>query len=228
MRKTLVAGVMLAAGLLCGCISLKQYVKLNADGSAIVTVETWVDDLSELGEPEAGTAETAAAATAEPTPAVKPTPPAEPTVEDEMGPAFGGREGIEVVENWARREEKEDGTKVIHTKLIMNVDRLDRLSGIGCFENTTFTEGKKGKDLTFGEVVLNTQEKKEAASAESEELVRKMFEGYTFTYVLEMPGEVKAADGAIGEDKRTVTWSWPLYDFTRMDKVEMTATGKAK
>ncbi len=210
--------VIVAAAALTGCISLTQYVKLNADGSARVTVDTWVDDFSDLES----SASTAAATAAQP-----PTPPPEPTLEDDMGPAFKNLAGITVAENWVQREEVE-GKKIIHSKLVLDVDRLDRLNGVGLYKDTTFTSGKKGKDVAFGQVTLNKREKKEEPSPESEELVRKMFEGYTFTYVVEMPGEVKSTNGTLGADKRTVTWKWPLYEFTQMEKVEMTASAKAK
>ena len=239
MKSKLVLGFALVAlaAALTGCISLEQRLKLNDDGSADVTVDTWVIDLSdlekaakELEDATPGTADQPAPAdqpgTAEqPAAAAEPAETAAPPIEDEMGPAFADLPGITVKENWAKYEDKDD-SRFVHTHLALTVDKLERLDGVGIFKATTFTLKTKGKGWTFAQNIVNEQEKTEKPSPESEALAAEMFKGCTFTYILETPGEVKTTNGTLAEDKRTVTWSWPLYDFSKMEKVEMKATTK--
>jgi hypothetical protein len=33
-------------------------------------------------------------------------------------------------------------------------------------------------------------------------------------------------NGTLGEDGRTVTWEWPLYEFTQQEEIVMTAISK--
>lgn len=227
MKRTVIPGMAaVLAFALAGCISLTQNVKLNADGSAKVTVDTWVDDLSGLTNTP-GTAATAA----KPSPAAAmaevpktAAPPVEPTVEVEMGPAFANVSGVKVEENWAKLEGEADARKT-HTHLVMTVDKLEKLNGVGVFKDQVFNLKKKGKTLTFTQLIHNSQEKKDS-SAESEAMAKEMFKNYKFTYVLETPSEVKSTNGMLGEDKKTVTWSWPLYEFSQAKDIEMTAATK--
>ena len=41
-----------------------------------------------------------------------------------------------------------------------------------------------------------------------------------------MPGRVVDTNGTLGEDGRTVTWEWPLYDFSNQEKIVMTAASR--
>jgi hypothetical protein len=76
----------------------------------------------------------------------------------------------------------------------------------------------------FTQVIKNERsDDAKESSAESEELARTLFEGYTFTYTLTMPGSVSETNGTLSDDGQTVTWEWPLYDFSNQEEIRMTA-----
>lgn len=201
-----------------GCITYEQHTKFDEDGSGRVVVDTWVDYFGEDGEDGENGEETAAAETAA----------AEPELEisEEMGPAFASLEGVTVEENWVKMEgEGED--RVEHTRLILGFDDIDKLNGHGVFEDQAMTFEKKGKKFIFTQTITHeAEEEEEESSPESEELARTLFEGYTFTYSVVMPGKIVETNGTLGEDGRTATWEWPLYEFTQQEEIVMTAISK--
>jgi uncharacterized protein YceK len=234
MKKVLVPVLAIVAALgMVGCVSMTQNIAFNADGSSKVTLDMWVDDLSKWGADTAaaagtpgtaGTAATAAQPPTEETPAVPEQPPA---VEDEMGPAFAGIEGVTIEENWAKYEGEGDARKT-HAHLVMSVDKIEKLSKIGVFKGSELSLAKKGGKLAFTQKMLNEQQKKEETSPETDQMMRELFKGYTMTYVVTMPGDVKETNGTLGDDKRTITWQWSLYDFSKMESIELKATSNAK
>jgi len=193
-----------------GCISYEQHTTFEEDGSGRVVVDTWVDHFSEDGE------DGEEAATAEP----------ELEIGEEMGPAFASLDGVTVEENWIKLEgEGED--QVEHTRLVLGFDDVKKLMGHGVFEDQAMTFEKKGKKYIFAQTITHEpKEGEEEASAESEELARALFEGYTFTYTVAMPGKIVETNGTLAEDGRTVTWEWPLYEFTQQEEIVMTAISK--
>jgi len=234
MKNVLVPILAVVAALgMAGCVSMTQNIVFNADGTSKVTLDMWVDDLSRWGADAAattgtpGTASTAATAAQPPaaeTPAVTEQPPA---VEAEMGSAFAAISGVTIEENWAKYEGEGDARKT-HTHLVMSVDKIEKLSKVGVFKDTDLSLGKKSGKLTFAQKMVNNQQKKEETTPETDQMMRELFKGYTMTYVVTMPGEVKETNGTLSEDKRTVTWQWSLYDFSKMETVELTATAKTK
>jgi hypothetical protein len=191
-----------------GCISYEQHTTLEEDGSGRVVVDTWVDY---FGEEEAGE-ETAAQ---------------EPELEigEEMGSAFTALAGVTVEENWVKLEgEGEDRTE--HTRLALGFDKIENLSGHGVFKDQELSFSKQGKKYTFTQTIAHELEEKTEEAAEYEDLSRSLFEGYTFTYTVVMPGPVVETNGTLADDGRTVTWEWPLYDFTQQEEIVMTAASK--
>lgn len=219
------------AALVAGCVSLQQQTTLNADGSGRMVVDMWVDNMADLAGTAEGTPGTAATAETAGTAAAAPAPK-ELAVSEEMGPAFANVEGVKIEENWIKTETEGEGEaakKRDHTRLVLSFDNIERLKGHGVFEKADLAAKVKGGKFSFSQVIHNEPKDKESeSSAESEALAKQMFEGYTFTYSVTMPGEVKETNGTVAEDKRTVTWSWPLYDFSQMKTVEMTATSALK
>lgn len=193
-----------------GCITYEQHTTFEEDGSGRIVVDTWVDYFDE--EEEDGEE----AATAEP----------ELEIGEEMGPAFASLDGVTVEENWIKLEgEGED--RVEHTRLVLGFDDVENLTGHGIFEDQDMSFEKKGKKYTFTQTITHkSEEEEEETSPESEELARALFEGYTFTYTVVMPGKIVETNGTLGEDGRTVTWEWPLYEFTQEEEIVMTAVSK--
>ncbi|UCH77282.1 MAG: hypothetical protein JSU81_05950 [Candidatus Coatesbacteria bacterium] len=205
---TVALGGVLALG--AGCISYEVNLSLEKDGSGTVVVDTWVDYLGE----EEGDQEVAEA----------------PEISEEMGPAFAELEGVTVEENWARTEGEGDDRRE-HTHLLLAFEDVEILSGQGIFENQDLTFEKKGKEYVFTHEIRNVREQPaaetaEESSEENEELARALFEGYTFTYTVVMPGDVTDTNGIVADDGRTVTWEWPLYDFAQQEEIVMTATSR--
>jgi len=210
---------------MAACVSYHQKLALNADGSGRLETDMWMDDMS--GLTAAMTAATAGPATAE---TAAPAPLAIP---EEMGPAFTNVAGLRIEENWARRETVSEGgatSKKEHTRLVLSFDDLALLQGRGMFGKQELSLKTKSGKCTFTQLIRNDKKKEETGetSPETEALTRQMFEGYTFSYEVVMPGEVTDTNGTVAADKRTVTWSWPLYDFTEMEEIKMTATSKVK
>jgi len=219
-----------AALAMAACVSYQQKLALHADGSGRLEADMWVDDMS--GLTAALTAATAAPATATAETAVA-AATAERPVSEEMGSAFANVAGLKIVENWALLETTGEGasaSKKEHTRLVLDFDNLELLKGHGIFAKQDLAFKTKGGKCTFTQLIRNDRkkEKAEEPSPETEALTRQMFDGYTFSYEVVMPGEVTDTNGTVAADKRTVTWSWPLYDFTEMEEIKMTATSKVK
>ena len=192
-----------------GCISYEQHTTLEEDGSGRVVVDTWVDYFGEDEEGEGSATE-------------------EPQLEisEEMGSAFAALDGVTVEENWIKMEgEGEDRTE--HTRLVLGFDKVENLAGSGIFDDQEMSFKKKGKKYIFTQTITHeSEEETDEATTENEDLARTLFEGYTFTYTVVMPGEILETNGTLGEDERTVTWEWPLYEFTQQEEIVMTATSK--
>ncbi len=208
MRKLLWLGGFSVA-MVAGCISYEQKITFQPDGSGTVVADMWVDRLSPTADDEG--------------PAVEaPTP----EVSEEMGPAFADLEGVAVAENWVKVEGEGDDRRE-HTRLALNFGDVGKLVGHGIFDKQELSFRKEGDNFVFAETIHNNPQESES-SAESEELARAMFEGYTFTYTVVMPAAVVETNGTLAENQRTVTWSWPLYDFATLDEIVMTATAAAE
>jgi hypothetical protein len=144
-------------------------------------------------------------------------------VNDELGPAFAGLKGVTVEENWAKVEGEGDERRE-HTHFVLGFDNVERLSGHGVFKNQDLTFQKDGNEFLFKQVILNErEEEREEPTEESEYFERTFFEECTFTYTVVMPGRVVDTTGTVGDDGRTVTWEWPLYDFANLEEIKMTA-----
>jgi hypothetical protein len=189
-----------------GCISYKQHITFERDGSGRIVVDVWVDrfDTAEE-EDQAASAQTA------------------PEINEELGPAFAYLEGVTVEENWVKIEGEGDERRK-HSRLALAFDKIERLAGRGVFEKQELSFEKEGNEFAFAQNIRNEpEEEPEEYSEESEELARSLFEGYTFTYSVVMPGRVVDTNGTLAEDGRTVTWEWPLYDFSNQETIIMTA-----
>jgi len=191
--------------LVAGCISYNQHTTFESDGSGRIVLDTWVRYFGdEEGDQTAGENVT-------------------PEASDELGPAFAGLKGVTVEENWANVEGEGDDRRE-HTHIVLGFDKVERFSGHGVFKNQELTFQKDGNEFLFKQVILNEREEEpEESTKESEELARTLFEGYTFTYTVVMPGRVVDTTGTVGDGGRTVTWEWPLYDFANLEEVIMTA-----
>jgi hypothetical protein len=210
MRRTIYAAALCGClVMVAGCISYEQHITFESDGSGRVVLDTWVDyfDNDEGGDQAVGE-KTA------------------PEIGEELAPAFAGLKGVTIEENWTKVEGEEDNRRE-HTRLVLTFDKVERLNGRGVFENQKLSFKKKGKEFAFTQVIRNEQkEETEDYAEESEELARTLFEDYTLTYTVVMPGRVTDADGAVGDDGRTVTWQWPLYDFSNEEEITMKATSR--
>jgi hypothetical protein len=198
-----------ALAVVAGCISYKQHITFESDGSGRVVVDVWVDRF-EIAEEEdqAASAQNA------------------PEINEELGPAFAGLDGVTVKENWVKIEGEGDERRE-HSRLALAFDKVERLAGRGVFEKQELSFQKEGDEFAFEQNIRNEpKEEPEEYSEESEELARSLFEGYTFTYTVVMPGRVVDTNGTPGEDGRTVTWEWPLYDFSNQEKIVMTAASR--
>lgn len=210
MRRTITTAALWGClAIVAGCISYEQHIAFENDGSGRIILDTWVDYFAtdEAGEQAAGE-----------------KAPSE--VGEELGPAFAGIKGVTIEENWTKIEGEGDNRRE-HTRLVLKFDKVERLNGHGVFKNQELSFKKKRREFAFTQVIRNEQkERSEEYSEESEKLARTLFEGYTITYTVVMPGRVVDADGTVGEDGRTVSWEWPLYDFSNEEKIIMTVTSR--
>jgi hypothetical protein len=143
-----------------------------------------------------------------------------------MGPAFADLAGVRIEENWVKVE-SEGEERLEHTRLVLAFDDVAKLNGHGAFTNQKITFQKDGDEFLFKQQIIKERTEEPAESTpETEELARVLFEGYTFTYTLVMPGRVVASNGTVADDGRTVTWEWPLYELAHLDEIEMTATSR--
>lgn len=210
MRRTITTAALCGClAIVAGCISYEQHITFESDGSGRIILDTWVDY---FGADEGGDQ------------AVGEKAPSE--IGEELGPAFAGIKGVTIEENWTKIEGEGDNRRE-HTRLVLNFDEVERLNGHGVFKNQQLSLKKKSKEFVFTQVIHNVQkERSEEYSEESEKLARTLFEGYTITYTVVMPGRVVDADGTVNDDGRSVTWEWPLYDFSNEEEIIMTATSR--
>jgi hypothetical protein len=192
-----------------GCISYEQHTAFESDGSGRVVLDAWVDYFA--GDEEEGQ---------------EAEENAQPEISEELGPAFADLEGVKIEENWTELEGEGEERRE-HTHLVLSFDKVERLNGHGAFKNQKLTFQKNGDEFSFKQVIHNDRkEEQEESTEESEELARTLFEGYTFTYTVVMPGRVVDTGGTVGDDGRTVTWEWPLFEFANEEEIIMTATSQ--
>ncbi|UCE26757.1 MAG: hypothetical protein JSW52_10490 [Candidatus Coatesbacteria bacterium] len=191
------AAVLLAAG----CMDYSQKIVIQEDGSAMVVLDGWLDE-SLTGLSEEVSAETG-------------------VPENIFLSEFEGEPGVEITDSYVETNEK---TKVEHHHVTVNVESSDALDDLPSFGgsagNVKWETG--GGEATFEQKLYNEPEAYD--SAEEEDLMRSLFEGYTWTYEVVMPGPITQTNGTVGADGRTVTWTWPLFDFARVEEIVMTAT----
>jgi hypothetical protein len=195
----LILAVGAAVLLTAGCMDYSQKIVVAEDGSATVTLDGWLDEaLAGLSE----------------------------DVSAEMGGSeniflseFEGEPDVEIFDSSV---ETDEATGVEHHHVTFNVVSPDALEDLPSFgEPGSVTWETKGGETTFEQKIRNDTEEYEVA--EDEELMRSLFEGYTWTYEVVMPGPITQTNGTVGADGRTVTWTWPLFDFTRVEEIVMTA-----
>ena len=195
-----------AVALVAGCVSYKQQMTFESDGSGRMVLDVWV--------PYYGVEKTGPAAdeklTAE--------------LDEEMVVSFADREGVRIDEKWAKLEAEED-ERLEHIHVVVAFDDIEKLNVSDILENQKITFRSTGDGFIYEQAIIRERGEaaEEALEPEYEELTRTLFEGFTFTYTVVMPGRVVESNGSIGEDGRTVTWEWPLYDFVKKEEVIMTA-----
>jgi hypothetical protein len=212
-----VIAVCAATAVVAGCITYEQHTTFEADGSGTLAIDTWMFYFGEEGE-DGQAVDPEAEAAAEPT--------AADSLTGDLGAPFEGVEGVSVEEQWEKVEGEGDERQT-HSHLVLSFDNIGVLNGLGAFENQEIAFEEKDGNYVYSQIIVNEHEDDpEEATPESEELARSLFEGYTFTYTVEMPGEIIETNGTVGEDGRTVTWEWPLYDFASAEKTVMTAVAE--
>lgn len=195
----LILAVGAAVFLAAGCMDYSQKIVVAEDGSATVTLDGWLD------EALAGVSEDLSAETGE--------------SENIFLSEFEGEPGVEIL---GSSVETDEPTGVEHHHVTFNVESSDALEDLPSFgESGSVKWETNGGEVTFEQKIRNETEEYEAA--EDEELMRSLFEGYTWTYEVVMPGPVTETNGTVGADGRTVTWTWSLFDITLLEEVVMTA-----
>lgn len=191
------AAALFALYLAGGCLDYKQHIAIRKDGSATVTVEGWVDailkDASEHAEPGG------------------------------LGNIFladlEGKEGISILDSAVDVNEE---TGVEHHYVKFEAESAEALGAVPPFKNGIKIDwGADNDEIVFEEKIEN--EVKELDNPADEETFKFLLEGYTWTYAVEMPGEVTDTNGTVSANGRTVTWSWSLYEFSRTNEVIMRA-----
>ncbi|MEE9457414.1 MAG: hypothetical protein V3W11_09730 [bacterium] len=207
MRRLITAATLCGALIfVTGCISYEQHTAFESDGSGRIVLDAWVDYFAGDEEEDQEAEENA-----------------QPEISEELGPAFADLEGVMIEENWTELEGEGEERRE-HTHLVLSFDKVERLNGHGAFKNQKLTFQKNGDEFSFKQVIHNDRkEEQEESTEESEELARTLFEGYTFTYTVVMPGRVVNTGGTVGDDGRTVTWEWPLFEFANEEEIIMTA-----
>jgi hypothetical protein len=193
---TLVVAVFLTAG----CMDYSQKIVIAEDGSAMVVLDSWLDE-SLAGLSEDVSAETGAA-------------------RNIFLSEFEGEPGTEIIGSSVEMDEE---TKVEHHHITVNVESSDALDGLPSFggESGILQWKTGGGEATFEHKLYNETEA--YADAEEEALMRSLFEGYTWTYEVVMPGPITQTNGTVGADGRTVTWAWTLFEFAMTEEIVMTA-----
>jgi hypothetical protein len=192
---TLVAAAFLTAG----CMDYSQKIVVSEDGSATVTLDGWLD------ETLAGLWEDVTIRTNK--------------SENIFLIEFEGKPGIEILGASVETDEATGGKHHRATFKVESSEALDDTPSFG--ESGSIKWGTESRKVTFEQRIRNETEEHEAA--EDEELTRSLFERYTWTYEVVMPGPVTETNGTVSADGRTVTWTWPLFDFALIEEVVMTA-----
>jgi hypothetical protein len=190
-----------AAFLAAGCMDYSQKIVVHEDGSATVTIDSWLDEvLTGLAE--------------------------EIIVEDGFSGnillyEFENKPGIEILDSFVEIDEK-TGLERHHVEF--NVESSKVLEDLPSFGKSGSAKWEtNGDGVSFERILRNDDAIKEYENAEDEESMRSLFEGYTWTYEVVMPGPVTETNGTVGADGRTATWSWSLFDITLLEEIVMTA-----
>jgi hypothetical protein len=199
---TIITAVGAAVFLVAGCMDYSQNIAIHEDGSATVTIDGWLDKaLAGLSEEVKDEGESSG---------------------NVFLDEFTNEPGIDILGSSVETDEE---TGVEHHHVEFNVESSRVLEDLPSFGETGSAEWRvKDDEASFEQVIRNDVEEYE--NAEDEEFMRSLFESYTWTYEVAMPGPITETNGTIGPDGRTVTWSWSLFDITRLEEIVMTAKCK--
>ncbi|UCE26756.1 MAG: hypothetical protein JSW52_10485 [Candidatus Coatesbacteria bacterium] len=184
-----------------GCMDYSQKIVIWEGGSALITQDGWLD------------------------PAVKETA-------GELGIGTGyseilflgkydGNPGVVVGDSYVEIDEE---ANVEHHHAEFTVESSGCLDDWSFIHNLGEIDWKSdGDELVFEQKLINEPAKD--MEPEEAEFTRAMYEGYDYTYAFTvvMPGPVTETNGSLGDDGRTVTWSWPFSDLTVEYELTMTA-----
>ena len=121
-------------------------------------------------------------------------------------------------------------TEMEHFYAKLKLDDLNSINGHGMFENDrTLSVTEENGVITYREVLMVSRRETPPDTipddelSEDEKMMREMMEGYSFTYRVVMPSNVTETNGKIGEDGRTVIWTWPTSEFIVLGEIEVFA-----
>jgi hypothetical protein len=200
------AAIIIAVGaavfLAAGCMDYSQKIMIHEDGSATVTIDGWLDKaLAGLSGETKGEGESSG---------------------NIFLDEFKNKPGIEILDSSVETDEE---TGVEHHHVGFNVESSRILEDLPSFGESGNAEWRVEDDeASFEQVIRNDVEEYE--NAEDEEFMKSLFENYTWTYEVTMPGPIIETNGVIGADGRTATWSWSLFEITRVEEIDMTAKCK--
>lgn len=188
-----------AVFLTAGCMDYSQKIMIYEDGSATVTIDGWLDKaLAGLSEEVKDEGESSG---------------------NIFLDEFRNEPGIEIIDSSVETDEE---TGVEHHHVEFNVASSRILEDLPSFGESGSAEWRvEDNEVSFEQVIRNDVE--EYKNTGDEEFMRSLFENYTWTYEVTMPGPIIETNGVTGADGRTATWSWSLFDITRLDEIVMTA-----
>ncbi|MCP4228997.1 MAG: hypothetical protein GY771_02470 [bacterium] len=121
-------------------------------------------------------------------------------------------------------------TEMEHFSAKLKLDDLNGINGYGLYEeNKTLSVTEENGVITYREVLMVSRGETppdtipDDEMSEDEKMMREMMEGYSFTYRVVMPSNITETNGEIGEDGRTVTWTWPTSEFFGLGEIEVFA-----
>lgn len=215
--RTLCSFTCLALLLIAGCINYDQQLELNANGSGKLVMhysmaQQLVSMMQMGGQAGGGDKEQQMPFKVK---------------EDEVKADLQSP-GVKV----EKFETKTEGDQQ-HFYVHISFDKVTSLNATKTFKEMPITWKEENGTVTFSQVLKSKKKDKPAAAggddAMQKQMAAAMFGNAAFKYSVKLPSKAlpsPATNGTIGEDGRTVSWSFPLVEMDSGDKT-MTASFKS-
>jgi len=134
-----------------------------------------------------------------------------PISAEDFRAAVADAPGVSIVGEVKRTEDEED----IRVDATLHFDRVESLAAVRGFGSLPSTLTHEGSGWTYRQLISEGGDAAQPVDADTMELVNALFAGYSLTFVVQAPADIKSAN--LGQiEGRTARYSVPVPELLKM------------